>query len=68
MGNSGVTNDSLEQHLQRLIDNEDKRAPLSDQHLTAQLARDGMNVSRRTVAKYRSILGIPNAFARRVSE
>ena len=68
VGNSGVTNDSLEQHLQRLIDNEDKRAPLSDQHLTAQLARDGMNVSRRTVAKYRSILGIPNAFARRVSE
>lgn len=66
VGNSGVTNDGLERQLRRLIESEDKRAPLSDQHLTEQLERQGLAVSRRTVAKYRATLGIPNAFARRV--
>lgn len=66
VGNSGVTNDGLERQLRRLIENEDKRTPMSDQHLTEQLGRQGLAVSRRTVAKYRATLGIPNAFARRV--
>lgn len=67
VGSSGVTNDALEQQLRRLIENEDKRTPMSDQHLTEQLSRQGLAVSRRTVAKYRAALGIPNAFARRIS-
>ena len=67
VGQSGITNDGLEQQLRRLIENEDKRMPMSDQHLTEQLSRQGLSVSRRTVAKYRAALGIPNAFARRSS-
>lgn len=67
VGGSGVTNDGLERQLRLLIENEDKRSPMSDQHLTEQLARQGLAVSRRTVAKYRAMLGIPNAFARRTT-
>ena len=51
--------------LRRLIDEEDKNHPLSDEALTAALARQGMNVARRTVAKYREQLGLPVARLRR---
>jgi RNA polymerase sigma-54 factor len=44
---------------------EDKRHPLSDQRLCELLAREGMELSRRTVAKYRGEFGIPGTAARR---
>jgi RNA polymerase sigma-54 factor len=65
VGESGVTNDSLARSIHTLISEEDKRAPLSDQQITEHLAHGGLAVSRRTIAKYRVSLGIPNAFARR---
>lgn len=51
--------------LARLIAEEDKRAPLPDEALTAALAAEGMPVARRTVAKYREGLGLPVARLRR---
>ena len=51
--------------LRKLIDEENKHAPLSDQKLAENLAQQGCTISRRTVAKYREELGIPGASVRR---
>lgn len=47
--------------LRQLIDNEDKRRPLSDEKLAQLLTEQGFDVARRTVAKYRTQLGIPES-------
>lgn len=51
--------------LREVIEAEDKRHPLSDEALAAELCKRGQNVARRTVAKYRDMLGIPTARLRR---
>lgn len=52
-------------NLKRLIDNEDKRHPLSDDALTKLLSDKGFNIARRTVTKYRERLRLPVARLRR---
>jgi RNA polymerase sigma-54 factor len=47
-----------------LIAGEDKSAPLCDTDIVGQLAEKGIHISRRTVAKYRSQLGIGGQSAR----
>lgn len=62
------TNISVEQArsaLRTLIDGEDKMRPMSDQKLCEQLEKKNIQLSRRTVAKYRSELGIPSAAGRK---
>lgn len=49
----------------RLVEAEDKHKPLSDQDLVEHLKEDGMNISRRIIAKYRDELGILNSRLRR---
>jgi RNA polymerase sigma-54 factor len=44
--------------LRELIDSEDRKHPLSDEELAVLLAHRGMNVARRTVAKYRESMHI----------
>lgn len=44
--------------VKRIIDEEPAHAPLSDDHVTALLARRGIQIARRTVAKYRDQLDI----------
>ncbi len=56
---------SLREALARMVAQEDPAAPLSDADLAAQLAGAGAPVARRTVAKYREMLGIPPAHQRR---
>lgn len=51
--------------LRQLIENEDKQHPLSDERLTQMLAQQGYTIARRTVAKYRELLGLPVARMRR---
>lgn len=48
-----------------LVDAEDKRHPLSDEAITAELKKQGYHVARRTVAKYRDMLKIPSTRLRR---
>ena len=50
---------------QRFIQAEDPTAPLSDDAVCAALSAAGINISRRTAAKYRTALGIPPASARK---
>lgn len=47
------------------VETEDKSHPLSDRAITARLAAEGLDIARRTVAKYRETLGIPVARLRR---
>lgn len=56
---------ALRLELARLIAQEDRHRPLSDQQLSLLLAQQGMPTARRTVAKYRQALGIPPAYGRR---
>ena len=44
---------------------EDPKKPLSDDKIAQLLAKDGIKIARRTVAKYRDILGIPDTRRRK---
>lgn len=47
------------QKIQEIVDNEDKSSPLSDTQIGQKLGRQGIMISRRTVSKYRDMMGIP---------
>ena len=51
--------------MQELIDAEDKMKPLSDQKIVLQLMKQNIDISRRTVAKYRENLNVPSSSARK---
>lgn len=55
----------IKQQLKDLIDREDTAHPLKDGELTELLQQKGVEISRRTVAKYREQLGIPVAGKRK---
>ena len=59
------TPDYVKSKLQELIQSEDKQKPLSDQALSDQLTTMGIPISRRTVNKYRTELGIPDKSGRK---
>ena len=56
----------LKRKVKKLIEDEDPRKPLTDDHLAAELKAMGINVTRRTVAKYREDMQIPSTHQRRV--
>ncbi len=51
--------------LKEIVDKEDKRDPLSDDALVEELAKQGYQLARRTVTKYRKALNIPSSRQRR---
>ena len=56
-GGSQVSNTSVKEMIDDLIDLEDKTKPYSDQELVTKLQEKGLKIARRTVAKYREELG-----------
>jgi RNA polymerase sigma-54 factor len=60
-----VSNKEVKALIERIIGDEDKSDPLSDQKLADMLAERGFNIARRTVTKYREQSGIPVARLRR---
>ncbi|MDE3105138.1 MAG: RNA polymerase factor sigma-54 [Acidobacteriota bacterium] len=56
----------LKRKVKKLIEDEDSRKPLTDDQLAAELQRQGIQVTRRTVAKYREEMQIPSTHQRRV--
>ncbi|MEM9198437.1 MAG: hypothetical protein AAGD12_11370 [Pseudomonadota bacterium] len=60
------TRDQALRRLAVILKTEDRRAPYSDQTLAEAMAKAGLPVARRTVAKYRRLLGVPGAYARRL--
>jgi RNA polymerase sigma-54 factor len=62
-----VSSESVRHRLRALIDEEAPHAPLSDESLALKLQADGTDIARRTIAKYREMMGIAPAFQRRRS-
>ena len=56
----------LKRKVKKLIGDEDPSKPLTDDQLAAELQRQGIQVTRRTVAKYREDMQIPSTHQRRV--
>lgn len=54
-----------QQKLRRLVVEEPEESPLSDEQLAALLQREGVDIARRTVAKYRQCMNIPSSFERK---
>lgn len=55
---------AIQAMIRKLVAEEDTRKPLSDQGLTTELNKRGIQVARRTVAKYREALRIPSSAER----
>lgn len=60
-----VSTGELKNFLKTLVDNEDKKKPLTDDELVDLMEKKGYQIARRTIAKYRQMLDIPVARLRR---
>jgi RNA polymerase sigma-54 factor len=58
--------DQVKAKIRGILNNEDKKKPLSDQVISEMLVADGLQIARRTVAKYREELGFPATSRRRI--
>jgi len=56
---------NIKHDIVKMVENENKAKPLSDQKIAQMLADKGVEISRRTVAKYRDQLGIPASSKRK---
>lgn len=56
----------LKRRVKKMIEEEDTSHPLTDEQITARLQSEGIQVTRRTVAKYREDMKIPSTHQRRV--
>jgi RNA polymerase sigma-54 factor len=57
--------DAVKEKLKGIIENEDRHNPLNDDEIVVKLKDQGIDLARRTVAKYRKILNIPTARQRK---
>lgn len=65
-GVNNISSISIKAMIREYIENEDKNSPLSDQKLADELKeKEGMKLSRRTVAKYRNEMNIPSSIKRK---
>lgn len=55
---TSISNTSVKERIAKIIESENPAKPYSDQELVRILAEEGVNIARRTVAKYREELGI----------
>ncbi|MBU5425905.1 RNA polymerase factor sigma-54 [Tissierella pigra] len=60
-----LSSTSIKVTLKEIIDNENNKKPYSDQKIAELLKEKGINISRRTVAKYRDELNIPSSTIRK---
>lgn len=60
-----LAGEAVKNRIRKLVKEEDKKKPLSDQEIMDALARENIKIARRTVAKYREALGIPVAGQRK---
>ena len=64
-GGEAHSAEAVRERIRRLIEAEDAGNVLSDDALVAALREDGIEVARRTVAKYREAMNIPSSVQRR---
>lgn len=56
---------SIKEKIKALIDQEDKKTPLSDSKISDLLQQQGINIATRTIAKYREELKLHSSFSRK---
>lgn len=67
LGGEAVASETVKMKIRQLIAKEDARHPLSDHQIAVDLRISQINIARRTVAKYREVMGIlPSSKRRRV--
>lgn len=57
-GSDSLASEAVKEKIRQLISKEDQRNPLSDQRIVEILRAENIDIARRTVAKYRDMLGI----------
>lgn len=62
----GVSNVAITARIRKMINEEDKHKPLSDQNIADQLNKEGIQIARKTVQKYRENAGIKSSSKRRM--
>ena len=62
---TGITTESILAVLLDVIEKEDRKKPFSDSSLRKQMALRGLEISRRTITKYREKLNIPDSRGRK---
>lgn len=62
---TGVSSNSVKSIIKEIISSEDTKKPYSDQDMVEILKSKGIDISRRTVAKYREVMGILSSSKRR---
>lgn len=62
----GIAAEAVKERIAKIVRLEDKTSPLSDEQIAALLKHDGIQISRRTVAKYRESLSILSSAGRRL--
>jgi RNA polymerase sigma-54 factor len=66
VGDEDIASESVKQAIKQIIIDEDKMRPMSDQAIVKRLKEDsGIKIARRTVAKYREMLGILSSAKRK---
>lgn len=60
-----IASESVKEKIRHLITSEDHRKPLSDQAIVNLLERSDINIARRTVTKYREMMGIASSSKRK---
>jgi RNA polymerase sigma-54 factor len=58
MGSDDVASESVRQKIKEIVSSENARSPYSDQDIADELKKSNIDVARRTVAKYREMMGI----------
>jgi RNA polymerase sigma-54 factor len=65
-GGADISSEVLKLKIKGLVENENPKRPLSDQKIAELLGREDIDVARRTVAKYREMLGVLSSSKRKV--
>ncbi len=62
-----ISRDDIKEKILNYVSKEDKQCPLSDSKIEEMLMSEGINLSRRVIAKYRDELGIPSSSKRKMA-
>lgn len=63
--NEDVSAHNVKEELSMLIEEENKKSPLSDQDIQSHFDAKGIHLARRTISKYRKMLNIPSSYLRK---
>ncbi len=57
-GGDDIASEAVKNHIKQIVGQEDSKNPYSDQRIVELLKAQGIEIARRTVAKYREVLGV----------